>query len=123
MFGHLIFRQLFDAESSTYTYLLADQDSHQSVMIDTVFEQQHRDRALIDELGLKLVAVLDTHCHADHVTGAWLVQRATGCLVGVSKRYGVALHGADLRLDYGDRGGWEQRSERSGDPGAYSRLS
>ena len=103
MFGSLIFRQLYDATSSTYTYLLGDRQSRQAVIIDTVFEQHARDRALVEELGLQLTAALDTHCHADHVTGAWLMQQATGCRIGVSGRYGDALQGADLRLDHGDR--------------------
>ena len=90
MFSNIIFRQLFDAASSTYTYLLADPQSLQAVIIDTVFEQHFRDRALVEELGLKLLAVLDTHCHADHVTGAWLVQQATGCRIGISKRCAAA---------------------------------
>ncbi|HIV70082.1 MAG TPA: MBL fold metallo-hydrolase [Candidatus Aquabacterium excrementipullorum] len=99
----MIFRQLFDAASSTYTYLLGCASTRQAVIIDTVFEQHLRDRALINELGLQLVAVLDTHCHADHVTGAWLMQQATGCRIGISGRYGEGLQGADLRLDQGDR--------------------
>lgn len=103
MTGNLVFRQLFDAASSTYTYLLGDPQSRQAVIIDTVFEQHFRDRALVEELGLKLVTALETHCHADHVTGAWLMQQATGCRIGVSKRYGDAVQGADLRLDHGDR--------------------
>jgi glyoxylase-like metal-dependent hydrolase (beta-lactamase superfamily II)/rhodanese-related sulfurtransferase len=103
MFGNLIFRQLFDAVSSTYTYVLGDSQSRQAVIIDTVFEQHFRDRALVEELGLKLIAVLDTHCHADHVTGAWLMQQATGCPIGISKRYGDTVREADLRLDHGDR--------------------
>jgi len=103
MYGNLILRQLFDAASSTYTYLLGDLVSRQAVIIDTVFEQHLRDRALIQELGLTLVASLDTHCHADHVTGSWLMQHATGCLIGVSKRYGAAVPEANLLLDHGDR--------------------
>jgi len=103
MFEDLIFRQLFDAVSSTYTYLLGDPHSRQAVIIDTVFEQHFRDRALIEELGLELIVALDTHCHADHVTGAWLMQQATHCRIGISKRYGDAVQGADLRLDHGDR--------------------
>ena len=103
MFDDLIFRQLFDAASCTYTYLLGDPNSRQAVIIDTVFEQHFRDRALVDELALKLVATLDTHCHADHVTGAWLMQHATGCRIGISKCYGDTLQGADLLLDHGDR--------------------
>ncbi|GAA5176460.1 hypothetical protein GCM10025771_11210 [Niveibacterium umoris] len=103
MYGALVFRQLFDAASSTYTYLLGDPLTREAVLIDPVFEQHLRDRALIEELGLRLVSVLDTHCHADHVTGAWLMQAATGCRIGVSRRYGDALQGADLRLEHGER--------------------
>lgn len=103
MFRGLIFRQLFDAASSTYTYLLGCETTRQAVLIDPVFEQHLRDKALVDELGLTLQATLDTHCHADHVTGAWLMQQATGCRIGVSRRYGDAMQGADLLLDDGDR--------------------
>lgn len=109
MFGDLVFRQLFDAASSTYTYLLACAATREAVLVDAVFEQHARDLALVRELDLRLVAVLDTHCHADHVTGAWLMQQATGCAVGVSARYGPALQGADLRLDHGDRVAFGQR--------------
>ncbi|MFY8087278.1 MAG: MBL fold metallo-hydrolase, partial [Rubrivivax sp.] len=72
----LIFRQLFDPTSSTYTYLLAD--SGEAVLIDTVYEQVARDQALLRELGLQLVATLETHVHADHVTGAWLHRQRSG---------------------------------------------
>ncbi|MBE9136967.1 MBL fold metallo-hydrolase [Nodosilinea sp. LEGE 07088] len=99
----LIFRQLFDADSSTYTYLLADPNSKAALLIDPVFEQHLRDRALIEELGLTLVATLDTHCHADHVTGAWLMHQAVGAKIGISARYGALVSGADYLLDHGDR--------------------
>lgn len=103
--GHMpkemVFRQLFDTASSTFTYLLGDPQSRQAVIIDPVFEQHLRDRALIEELGLTLAVALDTHCHADHVTGTWLMQQATGCRIGISGRYDT-LQGADLRLDHGD---------------------
>ncbi len=98
----LIFRQLFDQDSSTYTYLLADPVSKQAVLIDPVFEQHSRDRALIEELGLTLLYTLDTHCHADHVTGAWRMQQALGSKIGISGRYGDMLEGADVYLDHGD---------------------
>ena len=65
----LIFRQLFDPQSSTYSYLLGDGDSGEAVLIDPVFEQSARDAALVRELGLKLAYTLETHVHADHVTG------------------------------------------------------
>jgi sulfur dioxygenase len=99
----LVFRQLFDATSSTYSYLLGDARTRQAVFIDTVFEQHARDRALVEELGLELTAAIDTHCHADHVTGAWLMQQATGCRIGVSGRYQPPIQGVDLPLDHGDR--------------------
>lgn len=96
----LVFRQLFDQESSTYTYLLGDSKSGEAVIIDAVYEQVSRDRALLEELGLKLVHVLDTHCHADHVTGAWLLQHHSGAAIGIAKNAGVT--GADNELVHGD---------------------
>ena len=71
----LLFRQLFDAATGTFTYLLADVASGEGVLIDPVFSQHGRDLALIRELGITLVATLDTHVHADHVSGAWLLHR------------------------------------------------
>jgi sulfur dioxygenase len=99
----LVFRQLFDAASSTYTYLLGDPKTRQALLIDTVFEQHARDLALLGELGLQLITVIDTHCHADHVTGAWLMQRATDCRIAISERYRPPIEGADLLLKHGDR--------------------
>src|ERR1700740_2518476 len=92
----MIFRQLFDPQSSTYTYLLGDGASHSAVLIDPVFEQVRRDAALIDELGLKLVATLETHVHADHVTGASLLKQRTGSKIMVAKASGAV--GADRYL-------------------------
>jgi sulfur dioxygenase len=92
----LIFRQLFDPQSSTYTYLLGDRASRAAVLIDPVFEQVRRDAALIGELDLKLAATLETHVHADHVTGAWLLQQSTGSKIMVAKASGAA--GADRYL-------------------------
>jgi glyoxylase-like metal-dependent hydrolase (beta-lactamase superfamily II)/rhodanese-related sulfurtransferase len=97
----LIFRQLFDPQSSTYSYLLADRGSREAVLIDPVFEQTHRDAALIQELGLKLVATLDTHVHADHVTGAWLLKKRCGSDIEISAASGAS--GADRYLAHGDR--------------------
>jgi sulfur dioxygenase len=92
----MIFRQLFDPQSSTYTYLLADPASREALLIDPVFEQARRDAALIDELGLKLAWTLDTHVHADHVTGAWLLRDKLGSTIAVSKAGGA--DGADRYL-------------------------
>ncbi len=72
----MIFRQLFDSVSCTYTYLLADPKTGKAVLIDPVFEHHDRDAALVRELDLNLVYTLDTHVHADHVTGAWLMKQA-----------------------------------------------
>ncbi|GAA6132254.1 MBL fold metallo-hydrolase [Halopseudomonas sabulinigri] len=77
----MIFRQLFDAASSTYTYLLGCAESGEALLIDPVFEQSQRDLALIRELGLQLKLVVDTHAHADHITAAWLLKQKTGCLI------------------------------------------
>jgi glyoxylase-like metal-dependent hydrolase (beta-lactamase superfamily II) len=77
----MIFRQLFDAESSTYTYLVADPASHQAALIDPVLEQTERDLTLVKELGLTLTHVLETHVHADHVTAAGRLRELTGCQV------------------------------------------
>ena len=92
----LVFRQLFDPLSSTYTYLLADRKSGEAVVIDPVFDQVRRDAALIAELGLRLVYALETHVHADHVTGAWLLKQRTGCRIAVSADSGA--QGADRYL-------------------------
>lgn len=96
----MIFRQLFDDVSSTYSYLLADEQTREAVLIDPVFERHTRDAALIRELGLKLLYTLDTHCHADHVTGAWLMKVALGSKVGLSAAYEAA--NVDVPLEHGD---------------------
>jgi glyoxylase-like metal-dependent hydrolase (beta-lactamase superfamily II)/rhodanese-related sulfurtransferase len=97
----LVFRQLFDTQSSTYTYLLGDKPSGKAVLIDPVFEQAWRDAALAEELGLILVATLETHVHADHVTGAWLLRRKTGSEILVPRDGGAI--GADRHLKHGDK--------------------
>jgi len=92
----VIFRQLFDPQSSTYTYLLADEKSRAALLIDPVFEQARRDAALVEELGLKLAWTLETHVHADHVTGAWLLKEKLGSRIAVPKAGGA--EGADAYL-------------------------
>ena len=96
----LVFRQLFDPQSSTYTYLLGDKSGGKAVLIDPVFEQVRRDAALVDELGLSLVATLETHVHADHVTGAWLLKRRTGSEIMLAA--GSGAEGADRYLVHDD---------------------
>jgi glyoxylase-like metal-dependent hydrolase (beta-lactamase superfamily II)/rhodanese-related sulfurtransferase len=97
----MLFRQLVDPQSSTYTYLLADEATRQAVLIDPVFDQARRDSALLEELGLKLVWTLETHVHADHVTAGWLLRERWGSRIAVSRAAGA--NGADRLLDAGDR--------------------
>ena len=82
--GSLLFRQLFDAATGTFTHLLADVASRKGLIIDPVFEQHDRDLSLIHELGIELVATLDTHVHADHITGSWRMREASGCGIGLA---------------------------------------
>src|ERR1051326_4268015 len=97
----LIFRQLFDPTSSTYTYLLASRKSKEAVLIDPVFEQVRRDSALIDELGLKLTHTLETHVHADHITGAWLLKQRFGSKIALGADAGADC--ADVLLKQGEK--------------------
>ena len=96
-----IFHQLFESRSSTYTYLLADPVSQEAVLIDPVLETVDRDLQLLKELGLKLKYVLDTHIHADHITGAGVIRQRTAAKTAVSKKSKVAC--VDLPLSHGDQ--------------------
>jgi sulfur dioxygenase len=97
----LVFRQLFDPTSSTYTYLLGCGATREALLIDPVFEQVRRDAALVGELGLTLTWTLDTHVHADHVTGAWLLKQRLGSRIALAAASGAT--GADQLLQDGDR--------------------
>jgi len=97
----LVFRQLFDPQSSTYSYLVGDARTREAVLIDPVFEQARRDAALIEELGLALRSTLETHVHADHVTGAWLLKGRLRSAIAISAASGA--QGADRYLAHGDR--------------------
>lgn len=96
----MIFRQLFDSASSTYTYLLGCPDTGEAVIIDTVFEQYPRDAALVRELGLTVRYSLDTHVHADHVTGAWLWRHKLGAQSVIASHAGVDE--IDIKVGDGD---------------------
>jgi sulfur dioxygenase len=93
----MIFRQLFDATSSTYTYLLGCLETGKAVIVDPVLEQVERDQKLVHELGLKLTHVLDTHVHADHVTAASVLRDRMGCTTVSSER---GAECADLKLKH-----------------------
>ena len=76
----MLFRQLFDKETSTYTYLIADKVAQEAVLVDPVLEQFDRDLKLLTDLGLNLRYCLETHIHADHITATGKLRQATGCL-------------------------------------------
>ncbi|MDI9817767.1 MULTISPECIES: MBL fold metallo-hydrolase [unclassified Legionella] len=77
----MIFRQLFDRQSCTYTYLLASAESKEAVIIDPVKENVSCYIELINQLGLKLVVTIDTHLHADHITGTGELYQLTNCQI------------------------------------------
>merc|ERR1712123_263281 len=96
-----MFRQLFDRESCTYTYLMADTGSKEAVLIDPVIELSERDASLVKELGLKLKYVLNTHVHADHITGTGRLKKL---LPGVESVISANSGGeADVLVKDGDR--------------------
>ena len=82
----MIFRQLFEPQSSAYTYLIGCERTREAVLIDPVLETVERDLALIEELGLKLKYTIETHIHADHVTGAARLRDAAGSKAAVPER-------------------------------------
>jgi len=96
----MFLRQLFDGDTWTYTYLVADPRTKQALLIDPVRDHVARDLALIQELGFKLAYVLDTHVHADHVTAAGLLREKTGCKLVCGER---GPESADMRLPDGAR--------------------
>ena len=75
----MIFKQVFDKKTSTYTYLIASAKGREAVIIDPVLENVSEYIQLLRDLDLKLVKVIDTHIHADHVTGASKLKEVTNC--------------------------------------------
>ncbi|MDY6969148.1 MAG: MBL fold metallo-hydrolase [Spirochaetota bacterium] len=98
----MIFRQLFDikGESSTYTYLLADEESKDGIIIDTVIENIERDSNIISELGIKIRYIIDTHIHADHITGAGRLKQIIGCETVVGSGANVKTY--DIGINDGE---------------------
>lgn len=93
----MLFRQLFDRETWTYTYLVANKG--EALLIDPVREQIERDVQLVGELGLRLKWVLETHVHADHVTGAGVLRERTGAKTAASATGAPCV---DVKLAHGD---------------------
>src|SRR5262252_1236402 len=96
----MFFRQLFDPASSTLSYLVADDASHEAVLIDPVVEQVERDVRLLRDHGLTLKYTLETHVHADHVTAAQALKQATGAKTALCRDCNA--QGYDRLLDDGD---------------------
>src|SRR6202008_4033389 len=97
----MIFRQLFDATSSTYTYLLASRRGGDALIIDPVLERVDRYLQLIRELDLKLVKAVDTHLHADHVTGLGALRDRTHCVTVMGEQTKADV--VPMRLADGDK--------------------
>ena len=97
----MIFRQLFDAVSGTYTYLLASRRGGEALIIDPVLEKVDRYIQLIGELDLKLVKAVDTHLHADHITGLGALRDRTQCVTVMGERSKVDV--VSMRLADGDK--------------------
>jgi glyoxylase-like metal-dependent hydrolase (beta-lactamase superfamily II) len=101
----MLFRQLFDHDTRTYTYLIADKTSKAAILVDPVIDNVERDRQLIRELGLTLHYCLETHIHADHITGTGKLRELTGCLGIVPENASASCadrqikHGEILKLD------------------------
>lgn len=95
-------KQLFDPATSTYTYLLWNAESKQAALIDSVKEQVNRDQQLIDELGLKLEWLLETHIHADHITGSGDLRKLSKDSAKVAVHRASGSHCADRLLVDGD---------------------
>ena len=95
-----IFRQLFEKESSTYTYILGDLVSKKAIIIDPVLETVERDVALLNELDLSPRYAINTHAHADHITGTYKLKQAFPDIITAISEASHAA--ADLKLNEGD---------------------
>ncbi|MBO6783545.1 MAG: MBL fold metallo-hydrolase [Alphaproteobacteria bacterium] len=96
----MIFRQLFDSESSTYTYLLASRSGGEALIIDPVLDKVDRYLQLLEELDLKLIKAVDTHVHADHITGLGALRDRTRCITVMGEQSGVDV--VSMRVSEGD---------------------
>jgi glyoxylase-like metal-dependent hydrolase (beta-lactamase superfamily II)/rhodanese-related sulfurtransferase len=97
----MIFRQLFDATSGTYTYLLASRSGGEALIVDPVLEKVDRYLSLIRELDLRLVKAVDTHLHADHITGLGALRDVTRCVTVMGEQSSVDV--VSMRLADGDK--------------------
>ena len=96
----LVFRQFFDKDTGTFTYFLFDSETMEGLIIDPVKEQFDRSLQFIEELGVELKYVIDTHVHADHVTSSGMLREATGAKCVFGEPAGIEC--ADILLQDGD---------------------
>jgi len=96
----LLVKQLFDLESCTYTYLLVDPVTREGAIIDAVNEQFDRDMQYIEELGIELLYVIETHVHADHITSAGKLRQSTGAQIVYSEA--AKIKSIDISVNHGD---------------------
>src|ERR1700753_276901 len=101
----MIFRQLFDSVSSTYSYVLASRRGGEALIIDPVLEKVERYLKLMEELDLRLVKAVDTHMHADHITGLGALRDRTHCITVMGEQSKVDV--VSMRVGEGDRLGIE----------------
>src|SRR5271166_342517 len=97
----MIFRQLFDSTSGTYTYLLASRRGGEALIIDPVLEKVDRYVQLVRELDLRLVKAVDTHLHADHITGLGALRDRTHCVTVMGENTKADV--VSMRVTEGDR--------------------
>src|ERR1043165_363331 len=97
----MIFRQLYDGVSSTYTYLIASRRGGEALIIDPVIERVERYLQLISELDLRLVKAVDTHMHADHITGLGALRDRTRCITVMGEQTKADV--VSMRVTDGDR--------------------
>ena len=97
----MIFRQLYDHTSSTYTYLLAERTGGEALLIDPVLENTGQYIQLLDQLGVRLVLAVDTHIHADHVTALGSLRRRTECATAMGEKTGAEC--VSVRFNEGEK--------------------
>src|SRR5213083_707528 len=97
----MIFRQLFDSVSSTYTYIIASRRGGEALIIDPVLEKVDRYIQLVEQLDLKLVKAVDTHLHADHITGLGALRDRTHCITVMGEQTKADV--VSMRLGEGEK--------------------
>ena len=98
----VLFRPLFSAESATWSYILADRNSREGVIIDPVLEEKERDLRLLEEIGINLKYIFETHIHADHITAASALKDTIGGQIVYGAGNRQEVDGADIFLEDGE---------------------